>query len=87
MGWPLGFGRNSRSGLCFLVALVEDYMGDCLGEGVGCGGQVEWAVIPLGVGVGVGTGGLGARRSVGVRGLRRPPSGLGRGAILRGGLR
>lgn len=23
-------GRNSRSGLCFRVALVGDYMGDCL---------------------------------------------------------
>ena len=85
MGWPSGLGGTRGAG-CFRVALVGDYMGDCLGEGVGCGGQVEWAVIPLGVEVGVGTGGLGARRSVGVRGLGRPPSGLGRGAILRGGL-
>lgn len=61
-------GRNSLSRLCFRVALVGDYMGDCLGEGVGCEGQVEWAVIPGGVGVGVGTGGLWSRRSIGVRG-------------------
>lgn len=40
---------------------------------------MEWAVIPLGVGVGVGTGGLGARRSVGVRGFRAIPEWSGKG--------
>lgn len=36
MGWPSGLGGTRGAG-CFRVAFVGDYMGDCLGEGVGCG--------------------------------------------------
>lgn len=34
MGWPPGLGGTRGAG-SFRVALVGDYMGDCLGEGVG----------------------------------------------------
>lgn len=59
-------GRNSRSGLCFRVALVGDDMGDCLCSGVGCGGQVGRSV---GSGWGRAAGGAPAGRCPGVPGV------------------
>lgn len=70
-----GAGRNSRSWQCFRVALWGDYVG-----GLFVLGSRPWGTS----GVGLGVAGLGVRESVGVWGLRRPPRGLGRGAILRG---
>lgn len=75
-------GRNSRSGL-FSCGVGGRLHGGLFVLRSRLRGTSGVAVIPLSVGV----GGLETRRSVGTLGLRQPPSGLGRGVILRGGLR